>query len=86
MIPITLDGHSLEEVNKFTYLGSVIAVNGGSEEDVKARIGKARAAFNILTKTWKTKNISQDQAQNLQLQRKICTSVRIRHGRTPLAL
>ncbi|KAF0026068.1 hypothetical protein F2P81_020805 [Scophthalmus maximus] len=55
---ITLEGHALEEVNTLTYPGSVIAVNGGSEEDVKARIGKAGAAFNILTKIWKTKNIS----------------------------
>ncbi|KAF0023158.1 hypothetical protein F2P81_023788 [Scophthalmus maximus] len=58
MNSITLEGHALEEVNKLTYLGSVIAVNGGSEEDVKARTGKARASFNILTKIWKTKNIS----------------------------
>ena len=30
----TLDDHSLEEVNKSTYLGSVIALNGGSKQDV----------------------------------------------------
>lgn len=58
MNTIKLAGHSLEEVEKFTYLGSVIAVDGGSEEDVTTRIGKARAAFNILIKIWKTKNIS----------------------------
>lgn len=30
MNSITLEGHTLEEVNKFTYLGSVIAVDGGT--------------------------------------------------------
>lgn len=56
--PINIRGSPLEEVDQFTYLGSVIAVDGGTEEDVKARIGKARTAFNILNKIWKTKNIS----------------------------
>lgn len=36
---------ALEEVDKFTYLGSVIAVDGGTEEDVKTKIGKARTSF-----------------------------------------
>lgn len=52
MSSITLKGHILEEVNKFAYLGSVIAVGGGSQEDVKARKGKANTAFNILAKIW----------------------------------
>ena len=38
------------EVAKCTYLGSGIAVDSGTEEDVKSRIGKARTTFNI----WKT--------------------------------
>ena len=56
--PISIGDQTLEEVDKFTYLGSVLAVGGGTEEDVKARIGKARTTFNILNKIWKTKNIS----------------------------
>ncbi|VDP80335.1 unnamed protein product [Schistosoma mattheei] len=43
--PITLDGETLEDVESFTYLGSIIDEQGGSDADVKARIGKARAAF-----------------------------------------
>ena len=58
MSPINIGDQTLEEVIKFTYLGSVIAVNGGTEEDVKSRIGKARTTFNILNNIWKTKNIS----------------------------
>ncbi|VDO54860.1 unnamed protein product [Schistosoma margrebowiei] len=43
--PITLDGGTLENVESFTYLGSIIDEQGGSNADVKARIGKARVAF-----------------------------------------
>ncbi|VDP67647.1 unnamed protein product [Schistosoma mattheei] len=43
--PITLDGEDLEDVNTFTYLGSIIVEHGGSDADVKARIGKARAGY-----------------------------------------
>ncbi|VDO74084.1 unnamed protein product [Schistosoma curassoni] len=42
---ITLDGQDLEDVKTCTYLGSMIIEHGGSDADVKARIGKARAAY-----------------------------------------
>ncbi|VDO57052.1 unnamed protein product [Schistosoma margrebowiei] len=42
---ITLDGETLEDVGSFTSLGSIIDEQGGSDADVKARIGKARATF-----------------------------------------
>lgn len=56
--PIKIKDQNLEEVTKFTYLGSVISVDGGTEEDVTARIGKARSSFNMLNRIWKTKYIS----------------------------
>ncbi|VDP71403.1 unnamed protein product [Schistosoma curassoni] len=43
--PIKIDGEDLEDVKTFTYLGSIIDKHGGSDADVKARIGKARAAY-----------------------------------------
>ena len=55
--PITLNGEPLEETDSFTYLGSSINKNGGTEEDVKARIQKARVAFLMLRKNWKAKQI-----------------------------
>ena len=55
--PITMDQNQLEDVTSFTYLGTVINIEGGSEEDAKARIGKARTTCNILNKIWETKNI-----------------------------
>ena len=48
--PVRLDDDLLEEVNSFTYLGSVVDIQGGTEADVKARIGKARAVFLQLKK------------------------------------
>ncbi|VDP57243.1 unnamed protein product [Schistosoma margrebowiei] len=41
----TLDGEDLEDVKNFTYLGSIIDEQDGSDADVKARIGKATAVF-----------------------------------------
>ena len=47
--PITLKGELLEETDSFTYMGSTINKDGGTEKDVKARIQKARGvAFIIL--------------------------------------
>ncbi|VDO56544.1 unnamed protein product, partial [Schistosoma margrebowiei] len=43
--PVTIDGEDLEVVKTLTYLGSIIDEHGGSDADVKARIGKARAAY-----------------------------------------
>ena len=42
---ILLEGTPLEEVNFFCYLGSMTDGKGGTEVDIKVRIGKARAAF-----------------------------------------
>ncbi|KAL3881446.1 hypothetical protein ACJMK2_027888 [Sinanodonta woodiana] len=46
--PITVEGDALEEVDSFTYLGSILDKQGGTDADVKTRIGKARAAFHQL--------------------------------------
>ena len=56
--PITLEGSPLEEVESFTYLGSVIDKQGGTDADVKARIGKARTAFLQLKNIWSSRIIS----------------------------
>ncbi|VDP58092.1 unnamed protein product [Schistosoma margrebowiei] len=56
--PITLDGETLEDVESFTYLGSIIDEQGGSDADVKARIGKAKTAFLQLKNIWNSKQLS----------------------------
>ena len=42
---VTLGWVLLEESQSFTYLGSVVDHQDGTDSDVKARIGKARAAL-----------------------------------------
>ncbi|VDO66079.1 unnamed protein product [Schistosoma margrebowiei] len=56
--PITLDGETLEDVESFIYLGSIIDEQGGSDADVKARIGKARVSFLQLWIIWNSKQLS----------------------------
>ena len=43
-------GNGLEEVETFTYLGSIVNNDGGTDADVKARIGNAIVAFLQLKK------------------------------------
>lgn len=85
MTSIALEDHLLEEFNKFADLESVIIVDKGSEQDVKARSGKAKTAFNVLAKIWKKKTTSLSRpspksstpVSNLYY----CTDPK--HGRTP---
>ncbi|VDP40188.1 unnamed protein product [Schistosoma curassoni] len=53
--PITIDGEDLEDVENFIYLVRIIDEHGGSDADVKARIGKARAAYLQLRNIWNPK-------------------------------
>ncbi|VDP35079.1 unnamed protein product [Schistosoma curassoni] len=55
--PVTSNGDDLEDVKTFTYLSSIIDEQGGSNEDVKARIGKARAAYLQLKNIWNSKQL-----------------------------
>ncbi|VDO80135.1 unnamed protein product [Schistosoma margrebowiei] len=48
----------MENVESFTYLGSIVDEQGGSDADVKARIGKARTAFLQLKNIWNSKQLS----------------------------
>ncbi|VDO57159.1 unnamed protein product [Schistosoma margrebowiei] len=56
--PVTLEGEHLQDVKTFTYLGSIIDEQGGSDADVKARIGEARAAYLQLRNIWNSKQLS----------------------------
>ena len=42
---ITLNNMPLEQVNRYKYLGSWITEDARCEEELKARIGMAKAAF-----------------------------------------
>ena len=54
---IKIDNEEIEEVDKFTYLGAIVSNEGGSTEDLKNRIGKARSTFARLRNIWKSKKI-----------------------------
>ncbi|VDP29634.1 unnamed protein product [Schistosoma margrebowiei] len=60
---ITIDGENLEDVKTFTYLGSIIDQQGGSDADVKARIGKVRVAYLQLRNIWNSKQLSTNTKQ-----------------------
>jgi hypothetical protein len=55
---LTVNQQPIEEVDSFIYLGSEVASDGGSEGDVKRRIGKARAAFGMMGAIWRARNIT----------------------------
>ena len=57
-VSVTLGVEAIEEVDHFTYLGSVFDTQGGTEADVKARVGKARVAFIQLKNIWNSNVIS----------------------------
>ena len=48
----------MEEVDHFTYLGSVVDTQRGTEADVKVGIGKARVVFLQLKNIWKSNVLS----------------------------
>ena len=43
--PVRLDDDLLEEVNSFTYLGSVVDIQGGTEADLKPELAKQEQFF-----------------------------------------
>lgn len=61
--PITMSGHAVEDVEDFTYVGSLVNNDSGTEKDITSRIRKARGAFCQLRPIWKS--------QQFTLQRKI---------------
>ena len=47
---ISMDGHHLQNVNEFYYLGTVVNKSGGCCEEIENKIVKARTAFNFWKK------------------------------------
>ena len=55
---INCNGVPLECVEKFTYLGSVIANDGDSEKDVRTRMGMGYSTFRRLNPIWRDKQLT----------------------------
>jgi len=49
---VLIAGERVEEVDEFTYLGNIVSKKGTTDEDIQARIGKARQAFAMLRPLW----------------------------------
>ena len=56
--PISIETKALEEVDSFTYLGSIVDKQGGTDADIKIRIRKARIAFQQLKNIWSSRKLS----------------------------
>jgi len=56
--PFTLRDESIEDVDSFTYLGSVVAKDGEAVQNVSHQIQKANGAFVQLYPVWKNNRIS----------------------------
>ena len=56
--PVTVNGHTLDYVEDFTYLGSLVSKENATQKDIKARLGKAHSVFVRLQSIWKSKQYS----------------------------
>ena len=56
--PLLMEGEELEQVDKFTYLGSCISANGSITEEISTRIARAQAAFSNSRHLWRRRDIS----------------------------
>ena len=54
---IYIEEELVEDVDSFTYLGSIVNKTGGTDDDIKARISKARYAFVTLKPVWRCSTI-----------------------------
>ena len=52
-----MEQERLEDVDSFTYLGSVFDQQGRSDANIKARLGKARTAFIKLKNVWSSSSL-----------------------------
>uniref|UniRef100_A0A915JGU3 Reverse transcriptase domain-containing protein n=1 Tax=Romanomermis culicivorax TaxID=13658 RepID=A0A915JGU3_ROMCU len=55
---VTIDQQRIEEVDRFGYLGSILANDGDADCDVACHIGKAGAVFQWLKPIWLTPKIN----------------------------
>ena len=55
---ITINGNDIKDVNDFIYLGATVSKTGGTNEDIRRRIGHARLAFHKLSKIWRSSQIN----------------------------
>lgn len=55
---LKIGNETIQEVEKYIYLGSIVSKSGGVEEDIGNRIRLASAAFGSLREIWSSSNIN----------------------------
>ena len=76
---VQVDGQVIEKVESFVYLGANVSNKGGTEDDIKARLGKARVAYNKLDKFWKNNQFTIKTKINVFKSNVISVVVRVRN-------
>lgn len=57
-VPIMINHHRAEEVENFTYLGSIISNEGISDRDVDVRAGRAAGVLRHLQPIWNVTSLN----------------------------
>ena len=57
---LLIDGETIDEVESFCYLGSILSKDGGADLDVESRIRKARQAFISLNNIWNSTQLTRN--------------------------
>lgn len=55
---IELNGIPVDEVDQFTYLGSIVSKDSGTTKDIQSRLRKACQAFSMLRPIWRSSEYS----------------------------
>ena len=56
-VDIQIEGHKIECVDQFVYLGSLITKDNDCSKEIKRRIGIATGSFGALTEIWKSSEV-----------------------------
>ena len=56
--PVQIDNEELPYTDRFTYLGSIISKEGGTDLDIQSRLNKARNSLNMMNKVWRCSTYS----------------------------
>ena len=56
--PVLLDDQALPSTKTFTYPGSIVRQDAGTNKDVQSRLSKARNAFRSLDAVWRSSQYS----------------------------
>ena len=59
-VNVNINGEPVERVTSFLYLGSLMSEDGGAEEDIQSRLGKARRAFAQLNPVWRSRQYGRE--------------------------